>query len=402
MKITLVITGGIAAYKSLILIRRLREAGLTVVPVMTRGAQEFITPLSVASLAEHEVYSDLFSLKDETQMGHIRLMRDCDLVLVAPASADFLAKMAHGLADDLASTALLASDKPVVVAPSMNTQMWAHAATQANVDTLAGRGIEFWGPAEGDLACGDMGSGRMLEPEELAALVLDRLQGARKLAGKRVLVTAGPTQEAIDPVRYISNHSSGKQGYAIAEAFAAQGAQVTLVTGPTQLPTPSGVQRVEVLSAQQMLDAVRANNAPAPVDIAIFAAAVADWQMAQPSDQKLKKQPGQESLSLDLAKTPDILAHIGTSADQRPKLVIGFAAETQDLVANAQRKLASKGADLILANDVSEGTDTFGGENNQVTAVTTQGHKEWPRGSKQQVAQQLVDWCADRLGDTTS
>ena len=246
MKITLVITGGIAAYKSLILIRRLREAGLTVVPVMTRGAQEFITPLSVASLAEHEVYSDLFSLKDETQMGHIRLMRDCDLVLVAPASADFLAKMAHGLADDLASTALLASDKPVVVAPSMNTQMWAHAATQANVDTLAGRGIEFWGPAEGDLACGDMGSGRMLEPEELAVLVLDRLQGPRKLAGKRVLVTAGPTQEAIDPVRYISNHSSGKQGYAIAGAFAAQGAQVTLVTGPTQLLTPPGVQRVEI------------------------------------------------------------------------------------------------------------------------------------------------------------
>ena len=392
--VTLVITGGIAAYKSLILIRRLKDAGIKVVPVMTKAATQFVTPLSVAALAEHSVYQDMFDLKDETEMGHIRLMRDCDLVLIAPTSADFMAKMAHGLADDLASTAVLASDKPIVVAPSMNAAMWAHPATQTNAQALLARGVEFWGPADGDMACGDVGTGRMVEPEILAQRAIDRLQRDQQpLAGRRVVVTAGPTREAIDPVRYISNHSSGKQGYAIAHAFAQAGADTYLITGPTPLATPPGVRRVDINSAEELMTATQASL---PADIAVLCAAVGDWRVAKPADEKLKKSADQDSLTLTLVKNPDILHTVGHH-ENRPDLVVGFAAETQDLVANANRKRERKNCDLILANDVSTGTDTFGGNNNRITLVDSDGAKAWPEMTKTQVAHKLVETCIDRL-----
>lgn len=397
--VTLVITGGIAAYKSLILIRRLRDAGIKVVPVMTSGATQFVTPLSVAALAEHSVYQDLFDLKDETEMGHIRLMRDCDLVLIAPASADFMAKMTHGLADDLASTAVLASDKPIIVAPSMNAAMWAHPATQANAQTLLERGIEFWGPADGDMACGDVGTGRMLEPEDLAQQIIDRLQqNSKPLAGYRVVVTAGPTREAIDPVRYISNHSSGKQGYAIAEAFARAGADTQLITGPTRLATPPGVHRVDINSAEELMTATEASL---PANIAVLCAAVGDWRVANAADEKLKKSADQNSLTLTLIKNPDILHAVGHHKN-RPDLVVGFAAETQDLVGNASSKRERKNSDFILANDVSTGTDTFGGDNNRITLVDRDGATSWPKMTKAQVAQKLVQTCIDRLENNQS
>ena len=392
--VTLVMTGGIAAYKSLILVRRLKDAGIKVVPVMTKGATQFVTPLSVAALAEHSVYQDLFDLKDETEMGHIRLMRDCDLVLIAPASADFMAKMALGLADDLASTAVLASDKPIIVAPSMNAAMWAHPATRANAQTLLGRGIEFWGPADGDMACGDVGTGRMLEPEDLAQQIIDRLQqNSKPLAGHRVVVTAGPTREAIDPVRYISNHSSGKQGYAIAEAFALAGADTHLITGPTPLATPPGVRRVDINSAEELMTATQACL---PADIAVLCAAVGDWRVAETADEKLKKSTDQDSLTLTLIKNPDVLHAVGHH-ENRPDLVVGFAAETQDLVDNASGKRERKNCDFILANDVSTGTDTFGGDNNRIILVDRDGATSWPEMTKAQVAQKLVQTCIDRL-----
>ena len=397
--VTLVITGGIAAYKSLILIRRLKDAGIKVVPVMTSGATQFVTPLSVAALAEHSVYQNLFDLKDETEMGHIRLMRDCDLVLIAPASADFMAKMAHGLADDLASTAVLASDKPIIVAPSMNAAMWAHPATQANAQTLLKRGIEFWGPADGDMACGDVGTGRMLEPEDLAQQIIDRLQqNSKPLDGYRVVVTAGPTREAIDPVRYISNHSSGKQGYVIAEAFARAGADTHLITGPTSLASPPGVRRVDINSAEELMTATQASL---PANIAVLCAAVGDWRVANAADEKLKKSADQNSLTLRLIKNPDILHAVGHHKN-RPDLVVGFAAETQDLVGNASSKRERKNCDFILANDVSTGTDTFGGDNNRITLVDSDGATSWPQMTKAQVAQKLVQTCIDRLENNQS
>lgn len=392
--VTLVITGGIAAYKSLILVRRLKDAGVTVVPVMTKSAAQFITPLSIAAIAEHPVYQDLFDLKDETDMGHIRLMRDCDLVLIAPTSADFMAKMAHGLADDLASTAVLASNKPIIVAPSMNAAMWAHPATQTNAKTLMSRGIEFWGPADGDMACGDVGTGRMVEPEVLAQRVIDRLSSQdRPLAGQRVVITAGPTREAIDPVRYISNHSSGKQGYAIAQAFAQAGAETLLITGPTALPTPSGVERININSAEELMSATQSCL---PADIAVMCAAVGDWRVAQTANEKLKKSSDQDSLSLTLVKNPDVLHTLGHHPN-RPRLVIGFAAETENLIANASDKREKKNCDFVLANDVSIGTNTFGGDDNRITIVDADGATSWPDMTKAQVANKLVQTCVERL-----
>ena len=394
--VTLVITGGIAAYKSLILIRRLKEAGVRVIPVMTRAAREFVTPLSVGALAEHTVYDHLFDLQHETDMAHIRLMRDCDFVLIAPASADFMAKMAHGLADDLPSTAVLASDKPIILATSMNAAMWAHPATQSNRQTLLKRGVEFWGPADGELACGDVGYGRMIEPEALAQLAIARLQPQTlPLASKRVLVTAGPTREALDPVRYISNHSSGKQGFAIAEAFQRAGADVTLISGPTSLDVPSGVTCVRIETAVEMLEA---SLSTLPADIAIMTAAVADWRADNIAENKMKKVSGQKNLTLRLTKNPDILASIG-KAETRPDIVIGFAAETENLFHNARAKLRSKGADLILANDVGDGAATFGADTNQITMFNEVGDETWPTMSKHEVAEKLVQVCIDRLKD---
>ncbi len=393
-KILLIITGGIAAYKVLDLIRRLRERSVEVRCVLTEAATNFVTPLSVAALSEHRVYQDLFSLTDEAEMGHIRLSRDSDLVVVAPATANILAKMAAGIADDLASTLLLATDTPVLAAPAMNVVMWEKAATQCNVATLAGRGIRFVGPANGSLACGETGAGRMVEPGD----ILDAIEGffhrERPLSGRRLLVTSGPTHEPIDPVRYIANRSSGKQGHAIAAALSRLGAETVLVTGPTALPDPAcaDVRRVE--SAREMLAAV---EAALPVDAAVFTAAVADWRPASDSDRKIKKTDGGPQI-LDLVENPDILAHVATS-DQRPDLVVGFAAETEDLVANARNKLERKDCDWIVANDVSLGSETFGGDRNAVVLVTTDGVEEWPTMTKTEVADRLAKRIADHLSE---
>jgi len=339
-RILLIISGGIAAYKSLDLIRRLRTAGAGVRCVMTEAAHQFVTPLSVASLSEDKVYGDLFSLTDESEMGHIRLSREADLVVVAPATADLIARMAAGMANDLASTTLLASDKPVLIAPAMNAMMWAHPATQANLATLAARGVRRVGPNTGDLACGEVGSGRMAEPFEIVAAIEDCLMVDRRLAGRRALVTSGPTREPIDPVRYISNHSSGKQGHAIAAALARLGAETVLVSGPTQEPTPAGVRLVAVESAAEMLEAC---EAALPLDVAVMAAAVSDWRVASASAQKLKKD-GQGAPALALIENPDILATIAGRRNDRPALVIGFAAETNDVVATRSPNARARAA----------------------------------------------------------
>ena len=344
----------------------------------------------VAALAEVPVYTDLFSLKEESEMGHIRLSREADLVVVAPASADILAKMAAGMANDLATTALLATDKPVLVAPAMNVMMWQHPATQANMETLRQRGISVIGPAAGDLACGEVGSGRMSEPLEIVAAVrahFDARTGAKPLAGLRAVVTSGPTREPIDPVRYISNHSSGKQGHAIAEALAGLGADTVLVSGPVTIPTPSGVALNPVETAEQMLSATQA---ALPADIVVCAAAVADWKVLGESTRKLKKE-GAGPPRLEFAENPDILATISQLNHGRPRLVIGFAAETNDLIEHAQAKRKRKGCDWILANDVSPGTDTFGGEDNQVHLIAETGIEPWPQSSKVQVAERLAE-----------
>ncbi|MBV8089529.1 MAG: bifunctional phosphopantothenoylcysteine decarboxylase/phosphopantothenate--cysteine ligase CoaBC [Alphaproteobacteria bacterium] len=392
-RILLIISGGIAAYKSLELIRRLRDRGAAVRCIMTAAAHHFVTPLSVASLSEDKVYTDLWSLTDESEMGHIRLSREADLVVVAPASADLIARMAAGLADDLATTALLASDKPVLVAPTMNLMMWAHPATRANLATLEGRGVMRVGPGSGDLACGEVGAGRMAEPEDIVAAIERALASGSRLAGKRALVTSGPTREPIDPVRYISNHSSGKQGHAIAVALAALGADTVLVSGPTQEPPPAGVKLVPIETAAEMLAAC---EAALPVDIAVMAAAVADWRVETAVRQKLKKDGGGPPM-LRLIENPDILSTIAHRGNDRPALVIGFAAETEDVVENARRKRLRKGCDWILANDVSPGTGTFGGDSNKINLVAADGVENWPVMTKREVAARLADRIAQRL-----
>ena len=393
--ILLIIGGGISAYKSLELIRLLKAKNIGVKVIMTKAAEQFVTPLSVASLAGEKVYSDLFSLTDETEMGHIELSRAADLVVVAPATADLLAKMAQGLANDLATTTLLATDKQVLVAPAMNVRMWHHAATQRNIRILNNDGVMFAGPNEGDMACGEFGLGRMAEPVEIVAAIEAALTPAPKLlAGKHVLITAGPTREAIDPVRYISNHSSGKQGYAIAAAAVKMGAQVTLVSGPVNLAIPPGVGMMPVTSADQMLDAVQSSL---PADIAIFTAAVADWKISGVADEKIKKQKDGSLPSLSFAENPDILKTVAAMKTGRPRLVIGFAAETEKILEHAKLKLAKKGCDMIVANDVSAEGGVFGGDQNTVHLVTAQGVESWPAMSKDQVAAKLMAKIAGLL-----
>ena len=399
-RILLIIGGGVAAYKCLDLIRRLRERGAAVRCVMTKAAQEFVTPLSVGTLSAAHVFSDLFDRNDEHDVGHIRLSREADLIVVAPATADLMAKMAHGLADDLASAVLLATDKPVLIAPAMNPAMWDHPATRRNRATLAGDGIRFVGPGRGEMAeSGEAGEGRMAEPLEIVAAIEALLDGEPKLlAGKRVVVTSGPTHEPIDPVRYIANRSSGKQGHAIAAAFAKLGAEVQLVSGPVGIPDPAGVAVTRVETARQMLQAV---EAALPVDAGVFVAAVADWRTDGEAGEKIKKEPGKGPPALQMVENPDILATIGHHA-RRPALVVGFAAETQDLVANARRKLEKKGADLIVANDVSHDSGVneggvMGGDRNRVRIVSAAGVEDWPEMGKDEVAEKLAALIAARL-----
>ncbi|MCO5154953.1 MULTISPECIES: bifunctional phosphopantothenoylcysteine decarboxylase/phosphopantothenate--cysteine ligase CoaBC [unclassified Shinella] len=394
-RILLVMSGGIAAYKSLDLIRRLRERGAEVRPVMTAGAQQFVTPLAVGALSAGHVYTDLFSREDEQDVGHIRLARDCDLIVVAPATADLMAKMANGLADDLASTVLLATDRPVLLAPAMNPKMWSHPATRRNVETLRGDELAFVGPNAGEMAeGGEAGLGRMAEPLEIVAAVEGLLDGnARPLAGRKAVVTSGPTHEPIDPVRYIANRSSGRQGHAIAAALARLGAEVTLVSGPVTLSDPPGVKVVKVERADEMLQAVLG---VLPADIAVMVAAVADWRVATPNSEKIKKQPGEGPPPLMLAENPDILKTVGHHA-KRPKVVVGFAAETQDVENNGRVKLQKKGADLIVANDVSPETGIMGGTRNSVKLITAGGVEQWPDLSKDDVAGRLAGWIAERL-----
>lgn len=392
-RILLIIGGGIAAFKSLDLIRRLRERGAAVTPVLTRAGAEFVTPLSVSALAGETLYTDLFDLTAEAEMGHIELSRSADLIVVAPATADLMAKAAQGHADDLASTLLLATDTPVLMAPAMNVRMWMHRAVQRNLITLQNDGLTLVGPNEGDMACGEFGPGRMAEPLEIVAAVEAALRNG-PLRGKRVLVTSGPTHEPIDPVRYIANRSSGSQGTAIARALAALGAEVVFVTGPASTPPPGGVEVVKVETARQMLAAV---ETALPADAAVFAAAVADWQV-NASDRKLKKT--RDGLpELEFAENPDILAQVSGMKKDRPALVIGFAAETHDVVENATAKRGRKGCDWILANDVSDGTGIMGGSENDITLITGDGLEDWPRMSKIQVAAKLAERIAQALAE---
>ena len=391
-RILLIIGGGIAAYKSLDLIRRLRERGASVTPVLTRAGTEFVTPLSVSALCGQKVFQDLFDLTDEAEMGHIELSRSADLIVVAPATADLMAKMVNGHASDLASTLLLATDTPVLIAPAMNVRMWQHPATQRNIETLLADGIAFVGPNEGDMACGEYGPGRMSEPLEIVSAIEAQLADG-PLRGKKMLVTSGPTHEPIDPVRYIANRSSGAQGTAIAKALSALGAEVVFVSGPADVPAPSGVQVVPVGSARDMLAAVQR---ALPVDAAVFAAAVADWRVASASDTKLKKS--QNGLpKLEFEENPDILATISHLNRDRPELVIGFAAETDDVVAHATAKRDRKGCDWIVANDVRPETGIMGGSENDVTLITEDGAEDWPRMSKDAVAKRLADRIAAAL-----
>jgi phosphopantothenoylcysteine decarboxylase/phosphopantothenate--cysteine ligase len=393
-RILLVIAGGIAAYKSLELIRRLRDAGAGVRCILTRAAQNFVTPLAVSTLSRERVFTELFSLTDEQEIGHIRLARDCDLVVVAPATADLIARAALGLADDLATTVLLASDRPLLLAPAMNHVMWAAPATQAHIATLTARGATLVGPESGALAEGETGIGRMAEPAAILAAIAARLGGAGPLAGRHALVTSGPTHEPIDPVRYIANRSSGKQGHAIAAALAALGARTTLVSGPTRLADPPGVGVVRVETAREMLAACRA---ALPADIAVCAAAVADWRVDGAAPRKLKKTADAPPPALALTANPDILATLAEPGPTRPRLVIGFAAETDDLLANAAAKRARKRCDWILANDVSPGTTTFGGDDNRVHVLDAAGTETWPRLGKDEIARRLAARIAAAL-----
>ena len=386
--VLLIIGGGIAAYKCHELIRLLKTRGARVRVIMTRAAEEFVTPLSLASLSGEKLHTALFSLTDEIEMGHIELSRAADLLVVAPATAGLMAKMANGFADDLASTALLATDKRVLVAPAMNVRMWNHAATQRNAAALKRDGIAFVGPNDGEMACGEFGPGRMAEPAEIVAAIAALLQPkVLPLAGRKVLITAGPTREPIDPVRFLSNHSSGKQGYAIAEAAVALGAETILVSGPVTLPIPPGVQMMPIETARDMLKLCEDEM---PADIAIFAAAVADWRVEKAADEKMKKGSG-DPPRLTLAENPDILRTIATRKTGRPAIVVGFAAETEHVIQHATEKLGRKGCDVIVANDVSPESGVFGGDRNKVHLVTSNGVESWPEMTKREVAQRLME-----------
>lgn len=390
--ILLVITGGIAAYKGLELIRLLKKSGAGVRCILTAGGQQFITPLSVASLSGDQCYTDLWSLKDETEMGHIRLSREADLIVVAPASADFLSKIAHGRADDLATTALLAADKDILIAPAMNHRMWTNPATRDNIALLARRGIHAIGPDDGEMACGEYGPGRMADPEMILQAIIKKLSTDLPLKGVKALVTSGPTYEPLDPVRFIGNRSSGKQGHAIAAALAAQGAEVTLVTGPVSLPDPHGVKTIHIETAAQMLESC---NTALPVDIAVCAAAVSDWSAASIATQKIKKQGNAMPPTLQLQENPDILTGLSRST-QRPNLVIGFAAETENLIETAKQKRIAKGCDWIVANDVGREA-IFGSDDNRVVIITADSAEEWDKMSKTALAQKLADRIASRF-----
>jgi len=408
-RILLIVGGGIAAYKSLELVRRLKERGASVRAILTKGGAEFVTPLSLSVLTEEKTFTNLFDLKDEAEIGHIRLSREADLVVVAPATADLLAKMAHGLADDLATAVLLATDKQVLAAPAMNVRMWEHPSTRRNMAAVRADGIAFVGPEEGEMACGEYGLGRVAEPEAILAAI-ERFFSEKSAAtplrprgtplhGRKVLITSGPTQEPIDPVRYIANRSSGKQGHALARAAAALGAEVTLVSGPVTLPDPEGVKVVKVDTAHEML---AATLAALPADIAICAAAVADWRAADEAPQKLKKLPDGSGAALNLAATPDILATVAQPGANRPRLVIGFAAETENLIENAKGKRVRKGADWIVANDVWPGTGAMGGDRTQVHLITAAGVEDWPPMSKDEMAARLLARAADALSTLRS
>lgn len=391
-RILLIIGGGIAAYKALDLTRQLRRAGASVTPVLTRAAEEFVTPLSASALAAEKVYRDLFDLTDEAEMGHIELSRAADLVVVAPATADLMAKMAAGLANDLASTLLMATDKRVLIAPAMNVRMWEHPATQRNLATLRGDGVMVVGPDVGEMACGEVGPGRMSQPEAIVAAV-EAVFADGPLKGRHVLVTSGPTHEPIDPVRYIANRSSGAQGAAIAAALRDLGARVSFVTGPADVPPPQGVTVYKVETAAQMLAAV---EGALPADAAVFAAAVADWRVTQAATSKMKKDGTGSLPQLSLAENPDILATV-SRGDRRPRLVVGFAAETDDVIAHATAKRARKGCDWIVANDVSPETGIMGGTENAVTLISDAGAETWPRMGKDAVAAQLAARIAEAL-----
>ena len=398
-RVLLIIGGGIAAYKALDLIRRLRERGAAVRPVMTTAAQQFVTPLSVGALSADHVFTDLFDRQDEQDVGHIRLARDTDVIVVAPATADLMGKLANGLANDLASAVLLATTEPVLMAPAMNPRMWAHPATRRNRAMLEKDGVRFVGPARGEMAeSGEAGEGRMAEPLEIVAAIEALFDAAPKpLAGRKIVLTSGPTHEPIDPVRYIANRSSGKQGHALAAALAKLGAEVHLVSGPVTVPDPAGVHTVHVETAREMQAAV---EKLLPADAAVFVAAVADWRTADAAGEKIKKVAGEGPPALKMVENPDILAGVGHHRN-RPALVVGFAAETRDLVANAQAKLKKKGADLIVANDVSHGSgkaSVMGGDNNRVRIVSVGGVEEWPEMSKDEVAARLAALIAEKLG----
>ena len=404
-KILLIIGGGVAAYKSLLLIRELQRKGASVCCVLTPAGAEFVTPLSVGALSGDRVYQDLFDLTAEAEMGHIELSRSADLLVVAPATADLMAKMANGLANDLASTLLLATDTPVMIAPSMNVRMWEHPATQENLKTLKSRGVLTVGPDEGDMACGEYGYGRVAEPEVIADAISDHFSShagaetkfgmSSRLQGKRVVVTSGPTHEPIDPVRYIANRSSGKQGHAIAAALAAEGAEVVLISGPTRLDPPTGCTLRAVETAEQMLaETLKA----LPADAVVCAAAVADYRVEAVAENKLKKEGENDARILSLVENPDILKTISQLSDGRPELVIGFAAETEKVIDHASTKRVRKGCDWIIANDVSAGTGTFGGDDNQVTLVSDAGNEPWPKMSKDDVASRLATKIAEALG----
>ncbi len=393
-RVLLIVGGGIAAYKALELVRLLRKADIAVRPVLTGAGARFVTPLSLSALCEDRVYQDLWSLTDEAEMGHIRLSRSADLIVVAPATADLMAKAANGLADDLASATLLATDTPVLMAPAMNVRMWTHAATRRNLETLRRDGVRTVGPDEGAMACGEYGEGRMAEPAAIFAAIMHALEPgeARPLAGRRALVTAGPTLEAIDPVRALTNHSSGRQGYAIAAALAGLGAEVTLVSGPTALPAPGGVARVDVRTARQMLAACQV---ALPCEVAVLVAAVADWRPDPVAARKLKKG-GRPPEPIRLIENPDILARLSAAGPDRPRLVIGFAAETDEVEANARAKLERKGCDWIVANDVTR-PGVMGGEENEVVLMTREGAERWPRAGKAEVAGRLAQRIAQAL-----
>jgi len=394
-KVLLIVSGGIAAFKAPDLVRLLKCNGISVRCVLSSGGDKFVTPLTMEVVSGNQVYNDLFSLIEEDEMGHIELSRSADLILVAPASADIIAKMAVGLANDLATALLLATNKPVFIAPSMNVHMWEHAATKANIEILRARGIRFLGPCKGTMACGEYGMGRMSEPAEISTNILNYFEGdlQKPLRGQRALVTSGPTRESIDPVRYITNYSSGKQGHAIASALESFGAETFLVTGPTSEPDPFNVQTVHVESASEMLNAC---HKALPVDIAVFAAAVSDWRVPNPATKKLKKNT-EESKKFEMIKTTDILTSISSIKLNRPRIVVGFAAETNDIIKHGKAKLKAKNCDWIVANNISTEFDVFGSDNNQIHLITKDDVEDWPKMTKVEVAKRLVSRMAEFL-----